>query len=111
MDACLDMRQAATERAFVVFGVAAVLMLTAAALAGFVPARKASRVDPMVALHHERRFAVIHPFDIEIALRTRRQSRCKCDAACVCYAAAFFACFLTFAHRFFAAFTEKGRVL
>jgi ABC-type antimicrobial peptide transport system permease subunit len=38
---------------FVVFAVAAVLMLTAAALAGFVPARKASRVDPMVALHHE----------------------------------------------------------
>jgi predicted permease len=32
---------------------AATLMLTAAALAGFLPAHKASRVDPMIALRHE----------------------------------------------------------
>ncbi len=29
------------------------ILLSAALLAGFVPARKASRIDPMIALRHE----------------------------------------------------------
>ena len=33
--------------------VAVFVMLTVAALAGYLPARRASRVDPMVALHEE----------------------------------------------------------
>ena len=35
------------------FGVAVVLLLAIALLAGWWPARKASRLDPMVALRHE----------------------------------------------------------
>jgi ABC-type antimicrobial peptide transport system permease subunit len=35
------------------FTVAVVTLLAAAMLAGYVPARKASRIDPMTALRHE----------------------------------------------------------
>jgi putative ABC transport system permease protein len=35
------------------FGVAASILATAAVLAGWLPARRASRVDPLVALRHE----------------------------------------------------------
>jgi len=32
---------------------ATLLMIGVAALAGYLPARRAARVDPMIALHHE----------------------------------------------------------
>jgi ABC-type antimicrobial peptide transport system permease subunit len=32
---------------------ATLLIVTVASLAGFLPARRAARVDPLVALHHE----------------------------------------------------------
>ena len=35
------------------FGIAAAILMTCAILAGYGPARRASRVDPMVALRHE----------------------------------------------------------
>jgi ABC-type antimicrobial peptide transport system permease subunit len=41
----------ATDMFTIVFAV--LLMLTVSAIAGYLPARRASRVDPMVALHYE----------------------------------------------------------